>query len=190
MGQRLAEEDDEYDHAERDEREVGRLAPYGLQGRERERPQIVRQDEITDEHSPDAGDRTAPAETSLASLASGWYSPVARSTTNSRAVLNSSVTKTRSMVRTRTASSSFLTPTSRLATRTKTATMTWKRMLRWVRTHADHTPVGVLEAAGYALLTFVRSVTLLATQLLHYGPLDPLPSHWPRILLVVHAAQV
>jgi hypothetical protein len=70
----------------------------------------------------------------LASFARGWYSLVARSTTNSIAVLNISVTKTSMMVRTRTASSSLLAPTNRLARRTSTATTTWKRMFRWVRT--------------------------------------------------------
>ena len=60
MGQRLAKEDDEYDNAERDECEVGRLAPYALQGRQGERSQIVRQDEITDQHSSHAGDQDGP----------------------------------------------------------------------------------------------------------------------------------
>src|SRR5919112_697983 len=57
MGQRLAEQDDEHDNPQRDEREVGWLAPYGLQGRQRERPQVIRQDEITDEYGPHARDQ-------------------------------------------------------------------------------------------------------------------------------------
>src|SRR5918994_255419 len=77
---------------------------------------------------------TAPAETSFESLASGWYSLVARSTANSSAVLNISVTNTNMITRTRAASSSLLTPKNRLPTSTTAAATTWKRMLRWVRT--------------------------------------------------------
>ena len=68
VGKGLAEKDDEHDHAERDEREVGRLAPYALQGRQGERPEIVRQDEITDEHGPDAGDQDGPRRDVLGEL--------------------------------------------------------------------------------------------------------------------------
>src|SRR5919112_3412952 len=60
MGQRFAEQDDEHYNPQRDEREVGRLAPYGLQGRQRERPQVIRQDEITDEYGSHTRDQDGP----------------------------------------------------------------------------------------------------------------------------------
>src|SRR5919107_2238814 len=75
VGQRLAEQDDEHDNPQRDEREVGGLAPYGLQRRQGERTQVVRQDEITDQYGPHARDQYGPGRDVLGELGQGMVLP-------------------------------------------------------------------------------------------------------------------
>jgi hypothetical protein len=75
---------------------------------------------------------TAPALTSFASFASGWNELVARSVTDSIAVLNSSVTSTNAIASTSAISSSFDTSYANAPIRTPVASRKWMRMLRCV----------------------------------------------------------
>src|SRR4051794_703483 len=83
--------------------------------------------------APIAVSRTTPAATSLATLASGWYSAVTRSTSDSIMVFTISALSTRAIVTASTAHSTQLNLSSSPARVAAVPMATCIRKLRWVR---------------------------------------------------------